>query len=125
MLKLTYNFLLFMAILSLSGLSSCNSTSDNTSKESTSSAIKGASFTTNKARISFKIKGTGSKGISVKIGVGSSVGYGSCCSTVSPFTTAGFSGNVGDLVYDGDTKRVIVKIYDDLEGTIVDLKDYY
>ncbi|NBX39631.1 MAG: hypothetical protein EBR54_09535 [Flavobacteriia bacterium] len=125
MIKFTYNFLLFTAILSLSGLASCNSSSDNASKVSTSSAVKGASFTANKARISFKIKGTGSKGISVKIGVGSSVGYGSCCSTVSPFTTSGFSGNVGDLVYDGDTKRVIVKIYADLEGTIVDLKDYY
>ncbi len=90
-----------------------------------SSAAKMESFATSKARISFKIKGAGSKGISVKIGVGSSVGYGSCCSTVSPYTTSGFSGNVGDLVYDGDTKRVIVKIYDDLEGTTVDLKDYY
>lgn len=76
-------------------------------------------------RISFKIKGTGSKGISVKIGVGSQVGSGSCCSTVSPNTTAGFSGNIGDLVYDSEKKRVIVKIYDGLQGTIIDLKEYY
>lgn len=105
-------------------LSSCCSEPKNTLSKA-SSDVKISSFASSKARISFKIKGTGSKGISVKIGVGSSVGYGSCCSTVSPFTTAGFSGNVGDLVYDGDTKRVIVKIYDDLEGTTVDLKDYY
>lgn len=101
------------------------SSEPNSALDKASSDVKIRSFASSKARISFKIKGTGSKGISVKIGVGSSVGYGSCCSTVSPFTTAGFSGNVGDLVYDGDTKRVIVKIYDDLEGTTVDLKDYY
>ena len=77
------------------------------------------------SRISFKIKGTGSKGISVKIGVGSQVGSGSCCSTVSPFSTAGFSGNIGDVVYDSEKKRVIVKIYDGLQGTIIDLKEYY
>ncbi len=76
-------------------------------------------------RISFKIKGTGSKGISVKIGIGSKVGSGSCCSTVSPFSTAGFSGNIGDVVYDSEKKRVIVKIYDGLQGTIIDLNEYY
>jgi hypothetical protein len=32
---------------------------------------------------------------------------------------------VGDKVYDGDTKRVIVKIYDGMEGTTIDLKEYY
>jgi hypothetical protein len=76
-------------------------------------------------RISFKIKGTGSKGISVKIGVGSQVGSGSCCSTVSPNSTTSFSGNIGDVVYDSEKKRVIVKIYDGLQGTIIDLKEYY
>ena len=90
-----------------------------------SAANMQSASTASKARISFKIKGTGSKGVSVKIGIGSSVGYGSCCSTVSPFTTSGFSGNVGDKVYDGDTKRVIVKIYDGMEGTTIDLKEYY
>ena len=43
---------------------------------------------------------------------GYQVGSGSCCSTVSPFSTAGFSGNIGDVVYDSEKKRVIVKIYD-------------
>ena len=78
-----------------------------------------------KRRISFKIRGTGSKGISVKIGVGSKVGYGSCCSTVSPNTTSGFSGEIGDVVYDSERKRVITKIYDGLEGQTIELKEYY
>ncbi|MBM3164115.1 MAG: hypothetical protein FJZ80_01525 [Bacteroidetes bacterium] len=122
---LTFNsFGLSLVLGGFMVLSSCSSEPKSAVAQPSSMANVG-SFATPKARISFKIKGTGSKGISVKIGVGSSVGYGSCCSTVSPFTTAGFSGNVGDLVYDGDTKRVIVKIYDDLEGTTVDLKDYY
>lgn len=122
---LTFNsFKLSLLLGGFIVLSSCSSEPKSTLAKA-SSDVKISSFASSKARISFKIKGTGSKGISVKIGVGSSVGYGSCCSTVSPFTTAGFSGNVGDLVYDGDTKRVIVKIYDDLEGTTVDLKDYY
>jgi hypothetical protein len=80
---------------------------------------------TAKRRISFKIRGTGSKGISVKIGVGSKVGTGSCCSTVSPFTTSGFSGEIGDVVYDSERDRVITKIYDGLEGQTIELKDYY
>lgn len=122
---LTFNsFKLSLLLGGFIVLSSCSS-EPKSALSKVSSDVKISSFASSKARISFKIKGTGSKGISVKIGVGSSVGYGSCCSTVSPFTTAGFSGNVGDLVYDGDTKRVIVKIYDDLEGTTVDLKDYY
>jgi hypothetical protein len=87
--------------------------SDNVNKESV------------KKRISFKIRGTGSKGISVKIGIGSKVGYGSCCSTVSPFTTSGFSGEIGDVVYDSENKRIISKIYDDLEGQTIELKEYY
>jgi len=80
---------------------------------------------TAKRRISFKIRGTGSKGISVKIGVGSKVGSGSCCSTVSPNTTSSFSGEIGDVVYDSERKRVISKIYDGLEGQTIELKEYY
>lgn len=49
-------------------------------------------------RISFKIKGTGSKNIAVTIGIGSQPGSGACCSGVSPFTTASFVGNVGEVV---------------------------
>lgn len=78
-----------------------------------------------KGRISFRIRGTGSKNISVKIGIGSKIGYGSCCSTVSPNSTAGFSGELGDVVYDSERKRVITKIYSGLEGQTIELKDYY
>jgi hypothetical protein len=76
-------------------------------------------------RISFKIKGTGSKGITVKIGVGSQIGSGACCSSVSPMTTASFSGEIGHVVYDSEKKRIITKIYQEMEGQIIDLKNYY
>lgn len=76
-------------------------------------------------RISFKIKGTGSKNIAVSIGIGSQPGSGACCSGVSPFTTASFLGNVGDVVYDGKTRRVITKISRDMDGTTLDLSQYY
>ena len=76
-------------------------------------------------RVSFKIKGTGSKNIPVSIGIGSQPGSGACCSGVSPFTTASFVGNVGDVVYDGKTRRVITKISSDMNGTILDLSQYY
>ena len=76
-------------------------------------------------RVSFKIKGTGSKNIPVSIGIGSQPGSGACCSGVSPFTTASFVGNVGDVVYDGKTRRVITKISSDMNGTTLDLSQYY
>ena len=76
-------------------------------------------------RISFKIKGTGSKNIAVTIGIGSQPGSGACCSGVSPFTTASFVGNVGDVVYDGKTRRVITKIFREMNGTTLDLAQYY
>jgi hypothetical protein len=76
-------------------------------------------------RVSFKIKGTGSKNIPVTIGIGSQPGSGACCSGVSPFTTASFVGNVGEVVYDGKTRRVITKISRDMNGTTLDLSQYY
>jgi hypothetical protein len=76
-------------------------------------------------RVSFKIKGTGSKNIAVTIGIGSQPGSGACCSGVSPFTTASFVGNVGDVIYDGKTRRVITKISSDMNGTTLDLSQYY
>jgi hypothetical protein len=76
-------------------------------------------------RISFKIKGTGSKNIAVSIGIGPQPGSGACCSGVSPFTTASFVGNVGEVVYDGKTRRVITKISRDMDGTTLDLAQYY
>ena len=76
-------------------------------------------------RVSFRVKGTGSKGISVKIGIGHKVGSGSCCSTVGPQSSTSFTANVGDVMYDSEKNRVIVKVYSELNGTTIDLKDYY
>jgi hypothetical protein len=76
-------------------------------------------------RVSFRIKGTGSKGVFVEIGIGSSPGNGACCSGVSEHSTVSFTGEVGDVVYDGRTRRVITKIYRELEGTTIDLSEYY
>ena len=80
---------------------------------------------TSSESVSFRIKGTGSKNIMVTIGIGSQPGNGACCSGVSPYTTASFTGNVGDVVYDGKTRRVITKIYRELNGTTIDLAQYY
>ncbi|MFN5319580.1 MAG: hypothetical protein ACK5CY_12135 [Bacteroidia bacterium] len=79
----------------------------------------------NGQRVNFRIKGTGSKGIFVTIGIGSKPGYGACCSGVSENTTVGFSGEVGDVVYDGKTRRIITKIHSGLEGETINLADYY
>lgn len=121
-------FQLWFFSISIVSLLSCSEQNKNELTEVSNNEIsfKTSSMSVKKnERVSFKIKGTGSKGISVKIGIGYQVGSGSCCSTVSPFTTAGFSGNVGDVVYDSDKKRVITKIYTDLAGTTIDLEDYY
>lgn len=76
-------------------------------------------------RVSFKIKGTGYNRIFVTIGIGSQPGSGACCTGVGENTTVSFIGNVGDVVYDGKTRRVITKVYKELEGTTINLADYY
>jgi hypothetical protein len=76
-------------------------------------------------RVSFKIKGTGSKNIFVTIGIGNKVGWGACCSGVGPNSTVGFVGEVGYVVYDGKSRRIITKIYKEMEGQTIDLADYY
>jgi hypothetical protein len=106
---------LFFSFISIFVFSSFITISDTTKTDSRESY----------QRISFKIKGTGTKGISVKIGIGSRVGSGSCCSTVSPNTTSSFTGNIGDVVYDSERNRVITKIHNGLDGAVIDLKDYY
>jgi len=76
-------------------------------------------------RVSFRIKGTGSKGIFVTIGIGYQPGSGACCSGVSENSTVSFTAEVGDVVYDGKTRRIITKVYKELEGTTINLADYY
>jgi hypothetical protein len=92
------------------------------------------SFTENKTsksanglaeRVSFKIKGTGSKNIFVTIGVGYQVGSGACCTGVSNNSTVGFVGEVGHVVYDGKTRKVITKIYKEMQGKTINLAEYY
>lgn len=76
-------------------------------------------------RVSFKVKGTGSKKITVKVGYGKKVGQGSCCRTIGPNTTTSFTANVGDVLYDSERKTIITKIYSGLSGEVIDLKNYY
>lgn len=40
-------------------------------------------------------------------------------------TTSGFTGEIGHVVYDSERKRIITKIYQEMEGQIIDLKNYY
>lgn len=76
-------------------------------------------------RISFKVKGTGHKRIFVTLGVGYQPGSGACCTGVGENSTVSLSGEIGHVVYDGKTRRVITKIYKELEGTTINLADYY
>jgi hypothetical protein len=73
--------------------------------------------------ISFNVRGNGKTNVS--LGVGYQVGSGACCRGVSKESTVGFQGNVGDVLYDSNTKRVITKIYAEMEGKTIDLRQYY
>jgi hypothetical protein len=73
--------------------------------------------------INFNVRGNGKTNVS--LGVGYQVGSGACCRGVSKESTVGFQGNVGDVLYDSDTRRVITKIYKELNGTTIDLRQYY
>jgi hypothetical protein len=73
--------------------------------------------------ISFNVRGNGKTNVS--LGVGYQVGSGACCRGVSKESTVGFQGNIGDVLYDSDTRRVITKVYAELEGKTIDLRQYY
>lgn len=75
--------------------------------------------------INFKIKGTGLKNIIVDIGIGSEPGAGNCCTRISPNTIFNFFGKVGDGIYDGNTRRLITKIHQGMDGTTIDLSKFY
>jgi hypothetical protein len=53
------------------------------------------------------------------------VGSGACCRGVSKESTVAFQGNVGDVLYDSETRRVITKVYAEMEGKTIDLRKYY
>ena len=76
--------------------------------------------TTETKTISFNVRGNGKTNVS--LGVGYQVGSGACCRGVSKESTVGFQGNVGDVLYDSNTKRVITKVYAEMEGKTIDLR---
>jgi hypothetical protein len=73
--------------------------------------------------ISFNVRGNGKTNVS--LGVGYQVGSGACCRGVSKESTVAFQGNVGDVLYDSETRRVITKVYAEMEGKTIDLRKYY
>ncbi len=73
--------------------------------------------------ISFNVRGNGKTNVS--LGVGYQVGSGACCIGVSKESTVGFQGKVGDVLYDSETRRVITKVYVEIEGKTIDLRQYY
>lgn len=77
----------------------------------------------NDKMISFNVRGNGKSNVS--LGVGYQVGSGACCRGVSKESTVGFQGNIGDVLYDSNTKRVITKVYAEMEGKTIDLRQYY
>ena len=79
----------------------------------------------NSQSVSFRVKGTGFKNIDVSVGIGTKAGTGRCCTTISASNMVSFNANVGEVVYDSKTKRIITKIYRELNGTTIDLAEYY
>lgn len=76
--------------------------------------------------VNFYVSGTGSKGITVKLGIGPQVGSGSCCYPLSPSASmVRYSAEEGYVLYDSDSKKVLVKINASMEGTTINLKDFY
>jgi len=75
--------------------------------------------------INFKIKGTGLKNIIVDIGIGNAPGSGNCCTRISPNTIFDFFGKVGDGIYDGNTRSLITKIHQGMDGSTIDLSKFY
>jgi hypothetical protein len=77
-------------------------------------------------RVNFYVSGTGSKGITIKLGVGPQIGSGSCCYPLTPTSSmVRYSAEEGDVLYDSERNRVIVKINASMEGATINLKDYY
>jgi hypothetical protein len=80
----------------------------------------------NKKKVNFYVSGTGSKGITVKLGIGPQIGSGSCCYPLSPSSSmVRYSAEEGDVLYDSERNRVIVKVNTSMEGSTINLKDFY
>ena len=78
-------------------------------------------------RVTLKLKGTGSKRITVKVGVGQKVGSceRGCYKTIGPNTTVSVQAVVGDYIWDANRKTAIVKVSSGMNGEIIDLKNFY
>jgi len=114
--------LLFLSIL-IFGVPNFSVTTANNLWSDVSPIEKGIKVEENAASISFKIRGNG-KGL-VEIGVGPRVGSGACCRGVSKDATVSFQGNVGDVVWDSKTRRVLIELSSSSNGQIYDLRRYY
>jgi len=67
----------------------------------------------------------GNQKTNITVGIGKEVNKGACCSGVSKFSYVSFCGNVGDVIYDSKSRRVLMKISKDMKGKTIELKDYY
>jgi hypothetical protein len=78
-------------------------------------------------KVSIKLKGTGSKQVTVKVGVGTAVGKceRGCYKTIGPNTTVQIQANAGDVIWDADRKTTILKVSSGMDGDVIDLKNYY
>jgi hypothetical protein len=74
-------------------------------------------------RVTFTVRGNGKS--LVKLGIGSQVGSGHCCSGVSKDSYTSFTGEVGWVLYDSESRRILTKVYSELSGKTVDLRSYY
>lgn len=98
----------------------------NTFNESpATSIVKNGAISSEK--VSLKLKGTGSKQVTVKVGVGTAVGKceRGCYKTIGPNTTVTIQANVGDVIWDADRKTTILKVSSGMDGDVIDLKNYY
>jgi hypothetical protein len=75
-------------------------------------------------RIHFRVKGNGKTNVSLGVAERPG-GVGFCCRGVSTTSVVAFEGDVGHFLFEEKTNRVITKLYDELDGQIIDLKDYY
>ncbi|MCH8536094.1 MAG: hypothetical protein LAT51_13570 [Flavobacteriaceae bacterium] len=83
------------------------------------SEIVGKEKSVDLQQIDFKLKGNGKS--LVRIGVGKKVGQGSCCTGVSKHATVSFRAKVGDVVYDAETKKVLLTLTADSNHKIYQL----
>jgi hypothetical protein len=73
--------------------------------------------------ISFNVRGNGKTNLT--LGIGYQVGSGACCRGVSKESTVGFQGNPGDVLYESESRKVILKVTKDMQGKTIDLREYY